>query len=292
MRVPFFDFLPRQEKNLDRKRTSPCETREKVMISSRSNPKIKRIKKLQGSTKARKEEKVFVVEGPKMVLEAPKGQLLECFIGTSFFKKHKERIKEANLSYELVSDEVFASFSETKTPQGILGVIKQTDYLLEELLRPKKQAPLLLLLESIQDPGNLGTIFRTAQAAGVTGIILNRKCADVYSPKVIRSTMGAVYRLPFVIASNFEECLAKVKESGVKLVATHTKATKNYEQENYQEATGFIIGNESGGLTQGALNLAQERVQIPMKGQVESLNVAIATGILAYEAYRQRGLEG
>ena len=103
--------------------------------------------------------------------------------------------------------------------------------------------------------------------------------------------MGAIYRLPFIVASNFEDCLEKVKGAGVKLVATHTKAMKSYEQENYQEATGFLIGNESGGLTREAFNLAQEWVRIPMKEQVESLNVAIATGILVYEAYRQRGLD-
>ena len=262
------------------------------MISSKSNLKIKRIKKLQRSTKARKEERVFVVEGPKMVFEAPKDQRLDCFVAESFFKKHKEKVKEAGLSYELVSDEVFNSLSETKTPQGILGVMKQSGYLLEELLSPKGQTPLLLVLESIQDPGNLGTIFRTAQAAGVTGIMMNDKCADIYNPKTIRSTMGAIYRLPFVVASNFEEDLRKVKEAGVKLVATHTKAKKSYDKENYQGATGFIIGNESGGLTRGALSLAQEWVRIPMKEQVESLNAAIATGVLVYEAYRQRGLEG
>ena len=152
------------------------------MISSKSNLKIKKIKKLQRNTKARKEEKVFVVEGPKMVFEAPKNQQSDCFVAESFLKKHKDRIKEAGLSYELVSDEVFVFLSETKTPQGILGVIKQPDYLLEELLRPKEQTPLLLALESIQDPGNLGTIFRTAQAAGVTGILMNAKCADIYNP--------------------------------------------------------------------------------------------------------------
>ena len=261
------------------------------MISSRSNLKIKKIKKLQRSAKARKEERAFVVEGPKMVFEAPKDQRLDCFVAETFFKKHKNRIKEVDLPYELVTDEVFLSLSETKTPQGILGVIKQTDYLLEELLKQKGQTPLLLALESIQDPGNLGTIFRTAQAAGVTGIMMNAKCADIYNPKTIRSTMGAIYRLPFIVASNFEEDLEKVKESGVKLVATHTKATKNYDKENYQEATGFIIGNESSGLTRGALNLAGEWVRIPMKEQLESLNAAIATGILVYEAYRQRGLD-
>ena len=261
------------------------------MISSRSNLKIKKIKKLQKNAKARKEEKVFVVEGPKMVFEAPKDQRLDCFVAESFFKKHKEKVKEAGLSYEMVSDEVFGSLSETKTPQGILGMIRQPDYLLEELLRPKEQVPLLLILESIQDPGNLGTIFRTAQAAGVTGILMNDKCADIYNPKTIRSTMGAIYQLPFMVASNFEECLEKVEGAGVKLVATQIKATKSYEQENYQGATGFIIGNESGGLSKGALALAQEVVRIPMKEPVESLNAAIATGILVYEAYRQRGLD-
>ena len=259
------------------------------MIRSRNNPKLKEIKKLQKSSKTRNEKKAFVVEGPKMVFEVPEGQMLECFVGESFFKKNKNRIKEAGFPYELVSDDVFAILTDTKTPQGILGVIKQPEYLLEELWGGKEQKTLLLLLESIQDPGNLGTIFRTAEAADVTGIMMNSKCADIYSPKTIRATMGAVYRLPFMMASEFEETLVKVRALGVKLVATHPKATKNYGEENYQEPVGFIIGNESVGLSESSLHFAKEWVKIPMKGQAESLNAAIAAGILIYEANRQRG---
>jgi TrmH family RNA methyltransferase len=261
---------------------------EQEMISSKSNTKIKKIKKLQKSSKARSEEKKFIVEGPKMVYEAPLDMMLECFVGTSFFGRNKEEIIERGLSYELVSDEVFTFMSETKTPQGILGIIKQSDYLQEELLEEKGKAPLLLLLESVQDPGNLGTIFRTAEAAGVTGIFMDSKCADIYNPKSIRSTMGAIYRLPFIRASDFEKCLDEVKKSGVKLVATHIKATKSYDKVNYQGAVGIIIGNESSGLSKEILSHAEERIQIPMNGLSESLNVAIATGILVYEAYRQR----
>ena len=261
----------------------------KVMISSRNNPKLKRIKKLQTSSKARNEENVFVVEGPKMVFEVPPGGLLECFVGESFFNKNKDKIIKEGCSYELVSDECFGLLSDTKTPQGILGVIKQPEVLLEELWGGGEQTPLLLFLESIQDPGNLGTIVRTAEAAGVTGIIMNGKCADIYNPKTIRSTMGAIYRMPSLVVSNFEETLAKGKALGVKLVATHTKATKNYDEENYQEAVGFIIGNESVGLSPSSLQWAHQWVKIPMKGQAESLNAAVATGILIYEAYRQRG---
>jgi TrmH family RNA methyltransferase len=261
---------------------------EKDMVSSKSNPKIKKIKKLQKSSKVRSEEKVFIVEGSKMVFEAPEDQILKCFVGKSFFGKNKEEIIEKGLSYELVSDEVFTFLSETKTPQGILGIIKQSDYLLGELLEGQEQTPLLLLIESVQDPGNLGTIFRTAEGAGVSGIIMDSKCADIYNPKTIRSTMGAIYRLPFIIAKDFEECLMKVKKAGVKLVATHTKAIKSYDEVSYREAVGFVIGNESSGLSKEALSQAGEKVQIPMKGQAESLNVAIATGILIYEAYRQR----
>ena len=258
------------------------------MITSKSNLKVKRIKKLQKSSKARNEENVFVVEGPKMIFEMPRDQMLECFVGESFFKKNKGKIVETGLTYELVSDEVFASLTDTKNPQGIVGVIKQSDYSLEDLLKGSAP-PLLLILESIQDPGNLGTIFRTAWAAGVTGIIMNHQCADIYNPKTIRSTMGAITRMPFIVARDFECCVRTVGEWGVKLVATHTKATKSYDGENYQGAVGFIIGNESQGLREQTLGLAKEWVKIPMKGQAESLNAAIAAGILVYEACRQRG---
>ena len=257
------------------------------MIISRTNPKIKNIKKLQKSSKARKEAKVFLVEGSKMVLEAPKNQMIECYCSESFFNRYKEKVEGLGCSYEIVSDELLHFISDTKNPQGILGVIKQRDYTLEEILI--KKSPLLLILESIQDPGNLGTIFRTAEAAGATGILMDKDCADIYNPKTIRSTMGAIYRLPHTVFFDTEETIKKIKEAGVCLFATDLKAEKRFDKEDYRSATAFIIGNEGKGLSNFTMNLADKAVKIPMEGKAESLNVAIATSLLVFEAFRQRG---
>ena len=259
------------------------------MITSKNNTKVKQVRKLQKSAKLRDQENVFVVEGTKMVFEAPVGLLKECFISESFYKKNQKRIKGLECSVEVVSDQVFEMLSDTKTPQGILGLVKQLEYSLEEIL--KKRNPLLLILESIQDPGNVGTIFRTAEATGVTGIVMNHSCVDIYNPKTTRSTMGAVYRQPFVVVSDFVESLDRIRESGVKLIATDLTATKNYDKENYREAVGLLIGNEGNGLSDFILKMVEDKVKIPMEGQGESLNVAIAASVLAYEAYRQRGFD-
>jgi TrmH family RNA methyltransferase len=259
-----------------------------IMITSKSNIKVKRIKKLQKSAKARVEEGLFVVEGSKMVFEAPDDLLTECFVSETFYKKNPNKVRELGCPYEVVSDQVFEALSDTKTPQGILGLVKELKYSVEEILGG--EPPLLLVLESIQDPGNLGTIFRTAEAAGVTGIIMNTTCVDIYNPKTIRSTMGAVYRQPFMIVSQLEDFLGMAKESGVKLLAATGMGAKSYEKEDYQSPVGLLIGNEGNGLSESILSLADERIRIPMKGQGESLNVAVAVSVLAYEAYRQRGL--
>ena len=259
------------------------------MITSKSNPKVKQIKKLQKNAKLRNQEKVFVVEGAKMVFEAPVGLLKECFISETFYERNPKKIKGIKCSVEVVSDQVFEVLSDTKTPQGILGLVKQFNYSLEGILKGKR--PLLIILESIQDPGNLGTIFRTAEATGVTGMIMNSTCVDIYNPKTTRSTMGAVYRQPFVVVSDFVESLDRIREAGVKLIATDLGATKNYDEENYREAVGLLIGNEGNGLSDFILRRIEDKVKIPMEGQGESLNVAIAASVLAYEAYKQRGFK-
>jgi len=259
------------------------------MITSKNNSKVKQIKQLQKSAKLRSQENLFVVEGPKMVFEAPVGLLRECYVSESFYEKSSKKIKELECSYEVVSDQVFEMLSDTKTPQGILGLARQLNHSLEEML--KKETPLLLILESIQDPGNLGTIFRTAEATGVTGIILSSTCVDIYNPKTTRSTMGAVYRQPFVVVSDFVDALDRIRGLGVKLIAADLKATKNYDKENFQEAVGLLIGNEGNGLSDFILRRIEDKIRIPMKGQGESLNAAIAVSVLAYEAYRQRGFD-
>jgi TrmH family RNA methyltransferase len=226
-----------------------------------------------------------------MVFEAPADLIIECFVSELFYEKYKKKVNELGCPYEVVSQQVFESFSDAKTPQGILGLVKQQEYSIEDILREQQQPPLLLILESIQDPGNLGTIFRTAEATGVAGIIMNTDCVDIYNPKTIRGTMGALYRQPFVIALDIEEILGKVKKLGVRLLATDVANGNSYDKEEYCQSTGLLIGNEGSGLSDSIKKFVDGNITIPMKGQGESLNVAVSVSVLVYEAYRQRGFD-
>ena len=160
---------------------------------------------------------------------------------------------------------------------------------LEQAAGTKDGKPaLLMILEHLQDPGNLGTIIRAGEGAGVTGVIMDASTADIYNPKVIRSTMGSVLRVPFVYTEDLCGTLQWLKKQDVRLFAAHLKGKNSYEQENYCQSTGFLIGNEANGLSDEAASLADTYIRIPMAGRVESLNAAVAASVLMFEAARQR----
>ena len=175
------------------------------MITSTSNQQMKQVSLLLKKAKERKNTKTFVVEGPRMVAEAPVERLKAVYVAEAFesnkenvsiLKELKDKCDKAKAIYEVVADNVFKSVSDTQTPQGIMAVVAMPDYDLSELLRGDNTH--LLILESIQDPGNLGTMVRTGEGAGVTGIIMNKTTVDLFNPKTIRSTMGSIYRVPFL----------------------------------------------------------------------------------------------
>ena len=255
------------------------------MISSTSNAKVKNIMNLKKSAKARKKEKCFLVEGPRMFFEIPKDRIEECYLTEEFEDKYAEELK--GWHYELISENVCKHLSDTKTPQGVIAVVRRTEPSIEELLHKEKN-PCFFLLENLQDPGNLGTIVRTAEGAGVTGIIMNRETVDIYNPKVIRSTMGSIYRVPFVYVEDLKEAIAKVKAHGIFTYAAHLDGKNSYDKEDYTKKTAFLIGNEGNGLRKEIADLADTWIRIPMQGQVESLNAAIATSVLMFETARQR----
>ena len=176
--------------------------------------------------------------------------------------------------------------SDTQTPQGILCVMRKRSWTEGDILTGN--APLVMALEDIQEPGDLGTILRTGEGAGISGIFMSPGCADIYNPKTIRSTMGSIYRVPFVCVSSLEETAARLHAAGVRLCAAHLQGSVVYTEPDYTSATAFLIGNEGNGLRPETAALADCRIRIPMAGQVESLNAAMASGILMYEAARQR----
>ena len=183
------------------------------MIISTSNAQIKELAKLQKKSRLRDEKGIFLVEGPRMTEEIPAERIEKVYASESFAKKNKEFLERLQAPVELLTDTVFAYVSDTKTPQGILAIVKRLNYTMNDLMQVKNQkAPHLVVLDNLQDPGNLGTIFRTAEAAGVTGILLSKDCVDVYNPKVIRSTMGAVFRMPFLYVEDLPEKIKELQE--------------------------------------------------------------------------------
>lgn len=255
------------------------------MITSTSNQRVKELLQLQKKSKARNQAGVFLAEGSRMVMETPKERLKKLYVSETYFRKHDKDLKALKVVPEVMSDTVFAYVSDTKTPQGILAVVRQLDYQLEEMLKKK---PHLLVLDNLQDPGNVGTIFRTAEAAGVTGILMSKDCVDIYNPKTIRSTMGAIYRMPFLYVEDVMEGIRTLKRRGVKVYAAHLDGKNAYDQEDYRQGSAFLIGNEGNGLRPEVADCADTWVRIPMAGQVESLNAAIAATVLMFEVSRQR----
>lgn len=256
------------------------------MITSSSNTKIKWLQALLKKSKNRKEEKLFIIEGIRLFQETPRELLKEIYVAESAENNLKNQLTD--LKYEVVSDNIFATISDTKTPQGILAVVKQPQHSLQKII---KEQALLLILEDLQDPGNLGTIMRTAEGAGVDGILMTKGCVDIYNPKVVRSTMGSIYRMPFVYLDGEEQFTEVFKQLKEKKITTYGAAlieSKDYCEYSYEKGTAFLIGNEGNGLSKKALSLCEKYVRIPMCGQVESLNAAMAAGILTYEAFRQR----
>lgn len=258
----------------------------RFMITAASNSRIKRLIQLNQKAKARRAEDVFIVEGVKMFLEAPLERIREVYVSETFLERCTYRDRLAQTGFEVVADSLFSKISDTCTPQGILCVVQQYHYNMKELLC--RERPLLLVLENIQDPGNLGTMFRTAEGAGADGVIMSRDTVDLYNPKVIRSTMGSVYRVPFLYADDLGEAIAGLKEAGVNVCAAHLKGKQAYTEADYSKGTAFLIGNEGNGLRDETAEMAGTYIRIPMEGKVESLNAAVAAAILMYEAARQR----
>ena len=277
------------------------------MITSTSNAQIKELAKLQKKSRLRDERRIFLVEGPRMVEEIPKERIERLYISESFERKNPAYIRELGMPAEVLSDPVFSYVSDTKNPQGILAIVKRLEYTMEDVLgknaskceeksgekekNPENhqiRVPHVIVLDNLQDPGNLGTIFRTAEAAGATGILLSSDSVDVYNPKVIRSTMGAVFRMPFFYVKDLPAAVKSLSGQGIRTYAAHLNGKNVSDEEDYTEGCAFLIGNEGNGLRDEVSECADCLIRIPMCGKAESLNAAVAAAVLMFEAGRQR----
>ena len=259
------------------------------MISSTANPRVKNIALLQKKGKERRNQGLFVIEGRKLLQEvlrdAPEA-IREVFVTEEYLSVPAQKEVLEDVTYEVVSENVMKAMAETMEPQGVVATVQIPRYDFDELL--KKEDATWIALEDLRDPGNLGTILRTAEAAGVTGVILSGNSVDMYNPKVVRATMGAIFRVPHMYVEDFVGTLEELKKMGAWVYAAHLSGTGYYDEPDYTGRSVILIGNEANGLTEDAAKAANCLVKIPMEGKSESLNAAVAASLFVYEAYRKR----
>lgn len=259
------------------------------MITSLANPRIKNVSVLQKKAKERSAQRLFVIEGKKLFFEvlrdAPEA-VAEVYVTKEYAADPGQSAALAGLPCEVVSQAVMRTMADTLEPQGILALVRMPEYDFEALWNSGDG--LWLALENLRDPGNLGTILRTAEAAGVLGVILSRESVDIYNPKVVRSTMGAVFRVPHFYVEDFIGKLKNLKKDGATLYAAHLAGTAGYDEPDYGGRSVILIGNEANGLSGESSACADCLVRIPMQGKAESLNASVAAALLMYEGARAR----
>jgi len=251
-------------------------------IKASQNPKIKLVKSLL-QKKNRLKNRLYTVEGIKSVRDAinAKAEISMIFISENF----GEGVENFKM-YDCytVPESIFSTLCDTETPQGILAVIKMSG---EKNFSPEKEKP-YIYCDKVSDPGNLGTIIRTADATGFGGVLLSEGCADLYSPKTVRSSMGSFFHIPVYEKIGTEE-IKKIKMSGFFFYCGALgENTKHYTHADFNKPTLIAVGNEANGISKEILALADACVKIPISGAAESLNVGVAAAVLMYEVIRQR----
>jgi TrmH family RNA methyltransferase len=260
-----------------------------MMITSVHNPMLQAVRRLQAQARQRREERVFVLEGVRLVEEAwQAGWMAKQVFFTGQLDERGMAVVDGfadkGTLVEQVSDGVMSSICETETPQGLLAVMSQ------QTLPLPPSLDFLLILDGMRDPGNLGTILRSAAAAGVQGVLLAPHCVEAWSGKVLRAGMGAHFRLP-IHALHWPDIRGTIRgpTSGLKVFLADSAGGVAYTQADFRAPLALIVGGEAAGAGSEAQVLADDRVDIPMPGGSESLNAAIAAGILLFEVVRQRG---
>jgi TrmH family RNA methyltransferase len=259
-------------------------------IASAQNPLLQKIRRLNDSSE-RKQLGLFLIEGPKLIEEALSKdvEIVDLVASKSFFESGVDRTAlKAVDTLTVVHDRVFKGLCTTASSCGILATAKPKHYTLEQVL--KKKAGIFVFGECIQDPGNLGTMIRTALAFDAQGMILTSGSVDHLSPKVVRASMGAIFSLPIAAEQELDYCLPKLKASDLRLVALDAKARQTFDSEAHAVQTVYLFGNEGQGLSPKTLKKADRVVSIPINPLAESLNVAVAMGIVLYHS--QPGSKG
>jgi len=255
------------------------------IISSEQNIRIKNLVKLQEKSRERKKQGLFIIDGLREIQEALKGGVVieEIFICPEIIGEELKDFSDIKTSY--VSETVYKKISYKEKPAGVLAMARPRTLELETL--KLKNNPLIVILEAVEKPGNLGAIVRSAYAAGVDAVIINDEQTDIYNPNVVRASEGLIFRLPVIVADR-ESTIKFTKKNKIKVFAAALIGAKNYVEANYQEASAILLGTEATGLSKEWLKEADEIIKIPMKPGIDSLNVSVSAAILIFEAWKQR----
>lgn len=257
-------------------------------ITSLQNPKVKEWASLLDK-KGREKQQQFLIEGVHLVKEALQS---DADVRTVVYSLERGIPKElaplqsgSSVEWTGVSEQVLAKCTDTQTPQSVFAVVWKLRWQAEQLLDAKNS--LVVVVDGVQDPGNLGTMIRSADAVNATGVVLGRGTADLYNPKSVRSTMGSLFHLP-IVEADLTELLPVARARSIQLVNTSLQAQDSLYEADLRGSTWLVVGNEGQGVSEAVARHVDKHVKIPMPGRAESLNVAMATTVLLFEALRQR----
>ena len=255
------------------------------LILSKDNKQVKNCAKLIANRKFRKEQNLFVAEGQRLCEDAVRSGLfpVQTFITEDMFERCSSILQKSEQVF-LISQEISRKISDTETPQGVFCVFKALDnrFTLDTIKWQR-----VLLLSSLQDPGNIGTIIRTSEAFGIDALIVSADCPDLYSPKLLRSSMGGVFRLPIFVVDSIADFIPKLQGGGFRVFATAlSDDSVDITKLDFNGKIAAVIGNEGNGLTQDVIDVCDRKTIIPMSGKAESLNAAIAASIVIWEMCR------
>lgn len=276
------------------------------IISSSQNSFVKKVKGLY-LKKNRDKLGVFLIDGLRFVEEAikAKASIKNLIMAKSFFEKYRQEpdhyesvfLQEyLEQSMDLDRDEggivvlediLQKSISDTQQSQGIMAIIEKSFDSIDKSHDLLKNSSFVVVLDKLQNPGNVGTIIRTAHAAGANAVILSDGCVDIYNPKTLRATMGSIFHIPVILGGNSKSIILSLKDNGYKTIAAHLKGSKSMFETDYSGKVAIVIGNEGNGISDDVTELCDHLVRIPMPGGAESLNASVAAGLLIYERARR-----
>jgi len=262
------------------------------LITSPSNQIIKDAKSLH-KKRCRWDKRRFFIEGIRAVEESIISNVdidyilySDMLFGVKGGNELFDQIKLLQCRVYHISDKLFEEITDTESPQGIFASIKFNLCSLEKVLTDKEN--FFILLDRVQDPGNMGTIIRTADAFGSNGIIVTNGCVDVFNPKTIRSTMGSIFHVPLLYYNEINDAIYDLKNRGIQIMSTALKSSNYCHDVDFKTDFALVIGNEASGVSEDIINASDSLIKIPMRGKAESLNAAIASAVIMYEVLRQR----